>query len=190
MLRQYRANDPMSVARIARNLATTPKDAYPQVLGALYYHELMTPVADGGLKWVARQMLRLLRWRLGKRGFVAFVAKMQAKDDRMVSVWMAEVISHCLHGRDTHDLNAVGGWSQAEIDLLTSELKFSRDADEERLAKTIYSEYVLTQPLVPRMWNWDELPYEVCEPFLNLASMQMEQEMQDKLRREQASAHT
>ena len=174
MKHRYRANDFASVAALAHNLNTTPPEAYPQALGLIYFHRLMTPaVRAWPLDWIAQAMVNLLRWRLGKPGLQMLVAKMQKRDPDMVRRWMAEAVDHCMNGSDLEDEGSIGGWSQREIDLLVADLTFSRDADEEALAKRLYGEFVLSRPRVPRLPAWEELSPEECEPWLNHAFWRM-----------------
>jgi hypothetical protein len=125
---KYYANNRGSVSRLAMNLSTTPLDQAPPVLAAIYSQGLMRP--EWQLRLMAWFGMRMRRMTPFQAYLVIFHTFLQ-KDREVVREALTGVVRHCLRGTDLEDEDSVGGWSQREIDLLTSKVTFSNDADVE-----------------------------------------------------------
>ena len=118
---RYDATKTEDVTRLAMNFATTPSSDYWRVLGHVYDLGLMR--FRGPLGWV----LRLSRLK-GNAGVFQFFKILQDRFPDVVKDCMLATIDHMVVGTDKSDNRSVGGWSQREIDLLTSKVNFSNDA--------------------------------------------------------------
>lgn len=84
---------------------------------------------------ITNAMVAVIRWR-GVAHLAALFRKLMAKDALAVVQAKLAVVAHCRHGHDFEDLHSAGGWSQREIDLLQSRIKFTmlEQKDDEHAA--------------------------------------------------------
>ena len=117
---RYDATSKADMARLAKNLATTPGPDYWMVLGHIYDLGLMK--FRGPMAWA----LRLSRLK-GKTGVFQFFKILQDRFPDVVKDCMLSPIEHALTGTDSENPSSFGGWSQREVDLLTARVSFSND---------------------------------------------------------------
>lgn len=125
---RYDATKKEDVARLAMNFATTPSADYWKVLGHVYDLGLMR------FRGIVSPLVWLLRKVRGTAGVLGLFYILHTKRPDWTKEMMLETIEHMLTGKDHTDPLSFGGWSQREIDALTSRVTFSNDAAERSVA--------------------------------------------------------
>lgn len=118
---RYDASKKEDVARLAHNFATTPSSDYWKVLGHVHDLGLMR------FRGINRPLVWILRKVRGTAGVLALFRILDQCLPGSMNEMMLDTIKHMLTGKDREDPNSFGGWSQREIDALTSRVKFSAD---------------------------------------------------------------
>jgi hypothetical protein len=120
MAKKIDATKREDVLLLAKCLETTPVAEWWKVLG--FVHDL-------GLmrfgQWPMRAALGIVRRFRGTVGVLAFFKHLQDRTPDQVGEFMGQTIGHLLTGKDLEDPKSAGGWSQREVDLLLSRVKFS-----------------------------------------------------------------
>lgn len=109
------------IGKLGIMLASTPSSEYWKVLGHVYDLGLMRYRGiNGWALWVLQKVH-------GTAGVLMFFKKLGEQRPDEMKLHIAATIEHVVLGQDTEDPKSFGGWSQREVDLFLSRVKFSND---------------------------------------------------------------
>src|SRR6218665_3349997 len=112
------ASSEYDVTLLAGGFLTTPKEDQWKVIAKVYDLGLMNFRGIGWILWTLKKVR-------GSIGVFQFFKILSEKSPKSIDKCIEDIIMHIVKGKDATDTNSVGGWNQAEIDLLLKNVTFS-----------------------------------------------------------------
>lgn len=116
---KIKANSEQDIRLLASCFLTIPQQNRWVVLARVYEIGLMNFRGPLGF------LVRLLRKYKGGQGVFQFFSILNNLFPKEIDKCIEDTVYHIVKGEDRTDADSVGGWSQAEIDLFLSRVRFS-----------------------------------------------------------------